>query len=124
MRARSEAVRVSAADVLRELKALAFSHMGDFAAWGPDGVTLRPSGELPPLAARCVAEVSETTSQGGGSLKFKLHSKTAALELLGRHLGLFKDQVEVSGRVIIQTVSGVEEGEVLGAPERNGAAHP
>jgi phage terminase small subunit len=121
---RSARVRVTADDVLRELKLLAFSRMVEFVAWGPEGVTLRPSAEIPADAGRCVAEVSETTSQGGGSLRFKLHSKTHALELLGKHLGLFKDVTELTGTVTVQTVAGVNEGEVLGTPGRNGAAHP
>jgi hypothetical protein len=36
-----------------------------------------------------VAEVSETTSKEGGSLKLKMHSKVQALEMLGKHLNLF-----------------------------------
>ena len=30
-------------------------------------------------------------------MKVKLHDKVAALEKLGRHLGMFKDKVEVAG---------------------------
>jgi len=35
----------------------------------------------------------------GDTQKVKLLDKTKALELLGRHLGMFKDKVEVSGNV-------------------------
>lgn len=94
-KARAARTEVTADQVVAELAKVAFSRMGDFVTWGPGGVTLRDSASLSPDAAACVAEVSETTSQGGGSLKFKLHSKTQALELLGRHLGLFKDRLDV-----------------------------
>ena len=33
----------------------------------------------------------------GGEREVKMYDKTKALELLGRHLGMFKDKVEVSG---------------------------
>ena len=40
-----------------------------------------------------VSEVSETkgTDKGGGSMRVKLHDKMKALELLGKHLGIFQD---------------------------------
>lgn len=118
---RSERTRVTADDVLRELKRVAFSRMEEFSRWGPDGVRLVPSADLPPDAAACVAEVSQTTTEGGGSIRFKLHSKTAALELLGKHLGMFREVHEHTGTVTIQTVAGIDEGETLGT-RRNGAA--
>jgi hypothetical protein len=33
-------------------------------------------------------------SADGGSVKFKLHDKPAALEKIGRHLGMFTDKLE------------------------------
>jgi phage terminase small subunit len=86
-----ERLEIKSDDIVRELKRVGFSKMDQFARWGPDGVVLIDSALLTPDAAACVAEVSQTITQGGGSIKFKLHSKTAALELLGKHLGLFKD---------------------------------
>ena len=58
-----------------------------------------PSNEMSEDAARCVSEVSETVTKDGGSIRFKLHDKTKALDLLGRHFGMFKDKLEVSGSV-------------------------
>ena len=71
--------------------------MRQFTTWGPSGVTLRDSAELDEDAARCVAEVSETTSKDGGSVKFKLHDKVGALTLAGKHLGMFTERVEHTG---------------------------
>jgi len=114
VRRRAERVEVQADDVLRELARLGFSDLRDFSSWGPEGVTLRPSEDLPADLARCVQEVSQTISQGGGSIRFKLHSKTEALQLLGKHLGLFKEQVEHSGTIRIQTLKGVDGQTVSG----------
>ncbi len=80
--------------VLEELARLGFSDMRKFTKWGPDGVLLNDSDALADDDARCVAEVSQTTTEGGGSLKFKLHDKVAALTQIGRHFGMFTDKIE------------------------------
>ena len=94
---RSERTKISADRVLNELAKLAFSDMRDFTRWSASGVELRNSDDLNDDDAACIAEVSETTTKEGGSVKFKLHDKKAALELLGRHLKLFTDKHEHSG---------------------------
>lgn len=92
---------IKAEDVIRELARIGFSKMSDFAAFGPDGVTLKDMADMPDDATRCIAEVSQTTSVGGGSIKFKLHDKKGALDSLGRHLGLFVDKTEHSGALTV-----------------------
>jgi phage terminase small subunit len=94
--ARSARTQVTADRVVEELARLGFSDMREFAEWGAAGVKLRNSDTLPDDAARCVAEVSQTITEGGGSLKFKLHDKKGALELLGRHLGMFNDKLDMT----------------------------
>ena len=66
-------------------------------SWGPDGVTLRDSEELTDDEASVVSEVSQTTTENGGSIKAKLLDKIKALELLGKHLGMFTDKMNISG---------------------------
>lgn len=83
--------------VLNELARIAFADKRKLLTWGPGGVRLIDSTALTDDDAAVVAEVSETTSATGGSLKIKAHDKTKALELLGRHLALFTDKTEVSG---------------------------
>ncbi len=34
-----------------------------------------------------------------GTFKFKLYDKQKALELIGRHLGMFNDKLELQGKV-------------------------
>jgi phage terminase small subunit len=87
-------VGVTQDEVIAELKKIAFSNMRDFVNWGPNGVALQPSSELTEEQAACVSEVSETTTEGGGSLKFKLHDKKGALETLARHLGMLHDNMD------------------------------
>ncbi len=104
--------------ILEELCRIAFSDPRDLMRWGPDGVELRPSDELDAAQAAAVDEVSKGR---GGVIRLKKHDKVKALELLGRHLGLFADRLhaEVSGpggspiredkRILVQFVAG--EGE-------------
>ena len=90
---------IRAERVLAELSLVAFSDMGNYARWGPDGVSLKPSEELSDLARVAVAEVSETKSKDGGSLKFKLHDKLGALNTLAKHLRLLTEE-EVGSRQV------------------------
>lgn len=88
--ARQERVEVTQDNVVRELARIAFADRRSLMRWGPDGVTLLPSSELTVDQAAQVAEVSETVTLAGGSIKIKTHDKVRALELLGRHLGMFE----------------------------------
>lgn len=89
MRLRAERTNITQDKVLRELAKLAFSNMRKFSTWGPNGVKPIDSNTLSDDDASCVAEVSETVTENGGSIKFRLHDKVAALDKLGRHLGLW-----------------------------------
>ena len=101
MAARSERTQVNADDVFRELAQIAFSDMQNYATWGPQGVSIKESSELPPGASAAVMEVSETVSydKDGGTrsatTKFKLHDKKGALDSLAKHLGMFVERAEV-----------------------------
>ena len=75
--------------IAREYARLAFSDPRQVMTWGPDGVTLRPSSELTADEAATVAEVSQTVTETGGSVRIKQHDKKGALDSLARHLGMF-----------------------------------
>lgn len=98
MKARAERTEIDQDRVLKEIARVAFSDIRKTMTWGPDGVKLIESSELTDDQAAGVAEVAETTSTNGGSLKLRKHDKMKALELLGRHLGLFVDKVEHTGK--------------------------
>jgi phage terminase small subunit len=95
---RSQRTEITADRVLRELARIAFVDLRRVFKWGPDGVALRPSDELTEDEAAIVAEVSETTTESGGSIKVKRFDKLKALELLMKHLGLLVDRTEVTGK--------------------------
>lgn len=86
---RTARTQVSADRVVTELAKVAFGDPRRLLSWGPGGVVLRDSGELTEAEAALVSEVSETRTAAGGTRKVKLHCKLAALNALGKHLGLF-----------------------------------
>ena len=96
---REQRTEITQDRVVSELAKIAFADPRELMEWGPEGVKLKDSAELTEEQAASVAEVSETTTKDGGSLRLKKHDKVKALELLGRHLGMFTDKVksEISG---------------------------
>jgi phage terminase small subunit len=94
---RAKKTEITADRVVQELARIAFVDFRQVTSWGPDGVRLLSSDELSDDEAAIVSEVSETTTETGGSLKVKRYDKLKALELLGRHLGMFIDKKELSG---------------------------
>lgn len=102
---RSKRTEITQDRVLQEFARLAFSNMKDFAEFGPDGVKLKDLETMDDDAARCIAEVSETTSKDGGSVRFKLHDKKGALDSVARHLGMFNDKLEHSGEITVNILN-------------------
>ncbi|TCW36300.1 terminase small subunit [Marichromatium gracile] len=75
---------VSAEAVVRELALIAFADLVEFVDWDADGVRVRDSRALDAARRRAIVEVR----QGPQGVQLKLASKQAALDALGRHLGL------------------------------------
>lgn len=98
MKAREQRTEITQDKVVKELAKVAFGDPRKVMSWGPGGLKLKDSAELTDDDAAFVSEVSETTTEHGGSLKLKTNDKLKALELLGRHLGMFKEKVEVTGK--------------------------
>jgi phage terminase small subunit len=94
----SEKTGITQERVLNELSKIAFADQRRVMKWGAGGVTLLESKDLSDDDAAIVSEVSETTTATGGSLKLKTHDKVGALKLLGEHLGLFKQRMELTGK--------------------------
>lgn len=98
MKEREQRTEITQDMVVAELAKIAFSDQRKVMTWGLSGVKLRDSESLTEDDAAIVSEVSETITAAGGSLKLKTHDKVKALELLGKHLGMFKDKVEITGK--------------------------
>ena len=117
MKSRSERTDITADRVLKELAKIGFADIRKAVKWqsamiteedNPDGgdiaviktvvtntVQMVASEELDDETAAAIAEVSQNAT---GGVKIKLHDKRAALVDIGRHLGMFKDRVEHTGK--------------------------
>lgn len=93
-RVATERTQITADRVLEELGRIGLANMDDYAEWGPAGVTLKSSEDMTSEMKAVVGEVSETITKDGGTIRFKLHDKLAALDKIGRHFKLFTDTME------------------------------
>jgi len=92
MQARGKRTEVTADAVLAQLAKIAFVDIKDIVTWGVDGIHVRNSEDVD---GTVLTEVSETMSEGGWTKKVKLADRMRALELLGKHLGMFTEKLKV-----------------------------
>ena len=104
---RSERTGITQDRVLTELAKLDFANMADYMVATPGGDPYLDFSALTRDQAAALQEVTvEDYLEGRGGnarevkrVKFKLADKRAALVDIGRHLGMFKDRIELSGDV-------------------------
>lgn len=112
---REQRTEITQDKVVNELAAIAFSNASDFFKVIDKTVTVGGSivldDEGNPRTYKDVEfvntdklseankKVISSIKQGSNGLEIKLNDKLKALELLGKHLGMFKDKVELSGNV-------------------------
>lgn len=94
MAERSKRTGVNADRVVRELAKIAFVNADDVI--DADTATLKPDAAREDTAAIQSVKV-KTFGEDGLEREIKMADKLKALELLGKHLGMFKDKVELSG---------------------------
>lgn len=105
MDARAKRTEITQDQVLRELAKIGFANMADYMKAGQDGDPFLDFSELTRDQAAALSEVTvEDFRDGRGEdardvrrVKFKLADKKGALVDIGRHLGMFKDKIELAG---------------------------
>ena len=105
--AAAERTNVTVDRVIREYARIAFADMRKYASVGPGGVRLVDSEDWTDDDAAAVAEVAESTSKDGGSIRFKLHSKVSALDSIAKHLGMFVERSEVDVTMRVEALAAV-----------------
>lgn len=117
MKLRAERTDITADRVIKELAKIGFADIRKAVKWqsamiteedNPEGgdiaviktvvtntVQMVASEELDDETAAAIAEVSQNAT---GGVKIKLHDKRAALVDIGKHLGMFREKVEVTGK--------------------------
>lgn len=97
MAERSKRTGVNADRVVMELAKIAFINAADVI--NADDATLRDDAAPEDTAAIQSVKVKTIPTKDGDGIEreIKMADKIKALELLGKHLGMFKDRLEVSG---------------------------
>lgn len=78
--------------VIQELAAIAFSNATEFASVKGNSVIIKDTDTLEEKIKKAIVGIKE----GKNGIEVSTASKVSALELLGRHLGMFKDKLEIS----------------------------
>lgn len=109
--ARAARVEVKADDVLRELLRLAHVDLSE--AYDKKG-QLKPIHEMSADVRRSISGIKTRVTEDGAVMEVKFWPKVQALELLGKHLGLFPNKIEHSAdealTVIVQSLAEPKKG--------------
>lgn len=93
---RTERTEVTQDMVIRQLAKIAFHDFRDVVEWEGNEIRIRDSSEVD---GTIIQEIQESISEGGRNLKVKTNDRMRALDMLGRHLGMFVDKKEISGKL-------------------------
>ncbi len=93
MEERQKRTEITQDRVLQELAAIAFAKATDYAEVRGGITRVKPTADLTEDQVRAIAGIKN----GANGVELKLYDKKGALELLGRHLGMWNDKLEVSG---------------------------
>ncbi|NFA43945.1 terminase small subunit [Clostridium botulinum] len=93
---------ISQDKVLNELAKIGFANIDDYvvvdSSSGYDKVIIKDTKSIPEDKISAISSIK----QGANGIEVRLHDKVRALENIGRHLGMFKDKLEISGTNEIQ----------------------
>lgn len=105
----SKRTGVTADRVVRELARVAFVNSQDVIDF--DSATIKSGADRDDTAAIASVKVKTIPTADGDGVEreIKMADKLKALELLGRRLGLFTDNVNLSGEGVIQIVDNVPD---------------
>ena len=90
---RAQRTEITQDRVLQELAKIGFADITDFVTIEGGLVRVKPTNQMPRDKLGVIAAIKE----GANGIEVKLNDKEKALELIGRHLGMFKDKLELSG---------------------------
>jgi len=108
MQKREQRTEITQDKVIEQLAKIAFLDIKDVVTWADkEGIKIRPSEEVD---GTVLTEVSETLSEGGWTKKVKMSDRMRALEMLGKHLGMFKENIQLSGAIGVNFVDDIDDG--------------
>ena len=80
---------ITADRVIKELAKIGFANATEAIQIVKGKVKVTDTEDLSEDLTAAIQEIRQTKTRGGGSLMVKFHDKKGALELLGKHLGIF-----------------------------------
>lgn len=95
MNERSKRTEITQDNVLKELATIAFAKVTDFVTIENGVVIVKDTKDIPKDLLPAIASIKE----GKNGIEVSFYNKDKSLELLGRHLGMFNDKIEVSGTI-------------------------
>lgn len=105
---RKKRTEVTQDRVIQELAATAFAKVTDYVEIINNGQTavvrIKATDTLTEEQIRAIAGIKE----GANGIEIKLNDKEKALELLGRHLGMWNDKLEVNAPAIDDSIKEME----------------
>lgn len=113
MAKRTKKTDISAERVLEEYAKIAFADIKDFLRYGTEKTVVGYTGDGQPVVEyRQVVDakpseevdgtlINEVSIGKDGTFKFKLHDKKGALDMVGKHLGMFTDNININGNMVI-----------------------
>lgn len=104
MEERQKRTEVSQDRVVQELAAIAFSKTTDYVEIVGGRVIIKNTDGLNEEQVRAIAGIKEGTN----GIEIKLNDKEKALELLGRHLGMWNDKLDIKTPAIDDSIREME----------------
>lgn len=105
-KAHGDKIGIDKERVLQELAKIAFSNIKDYLLQDDEGNTYVDIKGLSRDTASALSEVTVETTQGlkvsNKKIKVKVADKIAALLSIGKHLGMFKEQIEHTGKLTLE----------------------
>ena len=104
MEERQERTEVTQDRVVQELAASAFAKATDYVEIRGGRVVIKDTNQLEDNQIRAIAGIKE----GANGIEIKLNDKEKALELLGRHLGMWNDKLDIKTPAIDDSIKEME----------------
>lgn len=96
MKKRAERTEVTQDKVVTELAKIGFAQITDYVEINTRGyVSIKPTSDIPEDKIGAIAGIKQNLY----GIDVKMNDKVKALELLGRHLGMFDDKISVTGTI-------------------------
>ena len=101
---RAKRTEVTQDKVVKELAKIGFAKITDYIEIGYGGIVkVKATDDIPKDKVGAIAGIKE----GQNGIEIKMNDKVKALELLGRHLGMFTDKLQVDGTAVVQILDNI-----------------